>query len=77
MRMDQVWIYKRYYLLHHNDFSVAQLLRAQLLLGSAALVLGSVLISGSFCFDGFGLAGKVRTFGFGSQVAVVNNVVVA
>ena len=46
-----------------NDFSVAQCLRAQLLVGSAALVLRSVLVSlqwiqfehaASFRFGGFG-----------------------
>ena len=55
--MDQAWVYNRHFVLYLNDFSVARCLRAQLLLGSAALVLRSVL----------GSAGKVRTFGFGSQ----------
>ena len=42
MRMDEAWVCKRYYLLRRNDFSVAQCRKAQLLLGSSALVLGSV-----------------------------------
>ena len=68
MQMDQAWVYNRHYLLHRNNFSVAQCLKAQLLVGSAALVLGSVFVSTSFHFGGFGfgLAGEVWTFGFGS-----------
>ena len=54
MRMDQAWVYNRHYLLHRNDFPVGQRLRAQLLVGSAALVLGSILISALFHFGGFG-----------------------
>ena len=65
MRMDQAWVRKRHshYLLRRNDFSVTQCQRAQLLhlAGSAALVLGSVLVSASFRFGGFGSAGKVET----------------
>ena len=59
MRMDQAWVYTRPYLLRRNDFSVVQCLEAQLLLGSAALVLDTDLIR-------FGSSGKVRTLGFGS-----------
>ena len=55
MPMDQAWVHlKCHYLLHRNDFSRVQLLGAQLLLGSAALVLGSVLVSATFRFGGFG-----------------------
>ena len=69
MRMDQVWVYKRHYMLHRNDFSVAQYLRAQLLLRSAALVLGLVFVSASVDLVqtfSFGSTFKVWTFGLGS-----------
>ena len=72
MRMNQAWVYNRHYWLHCNNFSVAQWLRAQLLVGSAALVLGLVLVSALFCFGGFGsnirlhfaLVDLVRIFDF-------------
>ena len=54
MRMDQAWVYKRHYLLHLSDFSGAQCFTAQLLIGSATLVLDSVRVSVLFCFGGFG-----------------------
>ena len=43
MEMNQAWVYKRHYSLHRNDFPVTQW-----------LVLGSVLVSTSFRFGGFG-----------------------
>ena len=72
MEMDQAWVYKRHYSLDCNDFPVAQPT-----MGSAALVLGSVLISTSFRFSedvtlrwirlGYSaLVHSVRIFGFGS-----------
>ena len=60
-----LWRVTGNHLLHRYDFSVAQLLKAQLLLGSTALILSSVLVSVLFRFSGFGLTGKVRKFEFG------------
>ena len=47
MQMDQVWVYKHHYLLYRNDFSLAQLRKTQLLLGSTAPVLGLVPVLAS------------------------------
>ena len=53
MQKDQAWVYNRHYLLHCNDFCVAQCLRAQLVVKSAALILGSVLVLALFRFGGY------------------------
>ena len=60
MQMDQVWVYNCHYLLHRNVFSVAQCLRAQLQVGSAALVSCTQFLS-QLCFA---LVDSVQTVGF-------------
>ena len=47
------WVLKLHFVLDCHHFSIAQWIRAQRIMGSAALVLGSILVAALFHFDGF------------------------